>query len=92
MLKNPHVTLQLVVCIHSSAFADSTRCGSCSTVLCIYWKKKSAYKWTCEVKTHVVQGSTVFPYMIKKKNSASLLIVVCWLRLETWSYTIRYTK
>ena len=29
----------------------------CSTYLL---KKKSAYKWTCAVQTHVVQGSTVY--------------------------------
>lgn len=38
-VENLCITLQLALCIWGSISADSTNCGWCSTVVCIYWKK-----------------------------------------------------
>lgn len=48
--------------LHSHGFAswNSTNLGSCSTVEFIIGEKKTtAYNWTCEVQTFIVQGSAV---------------------------------
>ena len=43
-----------------------------NTFMLLYWvyKKKSMYKGTCTVHTHVVQGSTALFHFIKEGNSA----------------------
>ena len=75
---------QVPVC--GSASIALTNLGSCNTV-CIYWKKKSAYKWTNAVQTHVVQGSTVynsrtFILLLKETPDPGNSLVVQWLGLH----------
>lgn len=45
----------LALCIHNSASTDSTNLRSHSTYSICCWKG-FVYKWTCTVRTHVVQG------------------------------------
>ena len=57
----PHVILELVLSIQISPSASSTNHSLDSTM--IFYRKKSRYKWTCTVQTHVVQRPPVFPFL-----------------------------
>lgn len=57
-VENPTKTVQSALRIFSSTSRDSTNCTSCSTVVCIQWRKCS-YKCTHTMQTCIVQGLIV---------------------------------
>ena len=56
-VRNPRINSQPALCIQALPSADSTKCRPCSMYL-LGKKKKSIYKWTHAVQTHI-HGSTV---------------------------------
>lgn len=60
--KTLHRTLQSALNIHSSTSMGSNKLGLRSTKASIYWKTIPAYKQTCTIQTHVVQGSIQYGY------------------------------
>ena len=57
--ENLYITLEMTLCICSSAPMDSTNCGLCRTIDCIYCKK-GAHKSTHTVQTQVVPVNHVW--------------------------------
>lgn len=51
----------LYICVFG--FVDSTNQGLCSTVVIFFFLKKIVYKYTCEVQTCIVEGSTIDSFL-----------------------------
>ena len=60
-VENPRVILELALSLHISPSTSSTNHSLDSTM--VFYRKKSKYKWTCTVQTHVVQRPPVFPFL-----------------------------
>lgn len=67
-----------ILSIHSSASVDSGNHRSCSAVICTV-EKKSTYKLTYAMQTHVVQGLTVISKAIKhlENNQLKYALTFC---------------
>ena len=71
--------------IHGSTSMDSTNHRLHGNNNSYYWKK-SRYKWTCAVQTHVVQGSAII-YQQKSYTTHTIILIYFPLHYSRFNYS-----